>query len=148
MLQIDDRSSSLIQDKAILQFDLILLFHLIWSWGLIFDYCFSKFFLCKATIWELERDTVVKAFAEFLGTGFLLFIGCLTAVGSMTVNPRPEHLTAFNMGLVVNGIILVRITVTNMHVHIHICIGMLIIENLHRSVKISFDSLIYYPQWK
>lgn len=47
--------------------------------------------------------------AEIIGTGILLFFGCMGGVGTMGPAPPPPLQTALTFGLTVNFIIMVRV---------------------------------------
>lgn len=66
------------------------------------------FVLFVDTIWELQKGTMTMFMAEIVGTGILIFIGCMGCIGTMGVVPPSPMQTAIIFGLTINLIIMVR----------------------------------------
>lgn len=67
-----------------------------------------KCVLLAGTIWELQKGTMTMFAAEIVGTGVLIFMGCMGCIGTMGPAPPSPMQTALTFGLTINLIIMVR----------------------------------------
>lgn len=68
-----------------------------------------KFFLVftEEGLWKLQKGAMTMFLGEVVGTGVLIFIGCMGGIGTLGRTPPPPMQSAFTFGLTVNMIIMV-----------------------------------------
>ncbi|XP_012230155.1 aquaporin AQPAe.a-like isoform X5 [Linepithema humile] len=60
----------------------------------------------NSTMWKMQKNTMTMFAAEIVGTGVLVFFGCMGCIGAMGPAPPPPLQTALTFGLTVNLIIM------------------------------------------
>ncbi|XP_011308564.1 aquaporin isoform X2 [Fopius arisanus] len=79
-------------------------------------------------LWKLQKGTRTMFLGEVVGTGVLIFIGCMGCIGSLGRSPPPPMQSAFTFGLTVNMIIMMLGHVSGAHLNPAVTIGSIIIR--------------------
>lgn len=68
-------------------------------------------FTFSESVWSVEKGTMTMFIAEVLGTGILLFVGCMGSIGTMGSIPPPLQ-SSMAFGMTVNLLIMVNMRQT------------------------------------
>ncbi|XP_015112766.1 aquaporin isoform X1 [Diachasma alloeum] len=79
-------------------------------------------------LWKLQKGTMTMFLGEVVGTGVLLFVGCMGGVGTLGRAPPPPMQSAFTFGLTVNMIIMMLGHISGAHLNPAVTIGSIIIR--------------------
>ncbi|CAD6201205.1 GSCOCG00000010001-RA-CDS [Cotesia congregata] len=77
--------------------------------------------------WKLQEGTLTMFIAEVVGTGILIFIGCMGCIGTMGPHPPPPMQMAFTFGFTVNLLIMMIGHISGAHLNPAVTIGAAIV---------------------
>ncbi|XP_076760085.1 aquaporin AQPAe.a [Xylocopa sonorina] len=81
----------------------------------------------QSSMWAMQKGTTTMFIAEVVGTGALLFIGCMGSLGAMGPTPPPALQSSMAFGMTVNLLIMMLGHISGAHMNPAVTIGAVIV---------------------